>query len=101
MDAYKDFWADKDMFDISDYPENSPYYCSTNKKTTGKFKDEACGIPITEFVGLKWAGVICRLWVSWLWLQVSGSAGKFILRGKTSTIAHAQSPNRERAKNCE
>ena len=53
VDAYKDFWTDKDMFDSSDYPENSPYYCNTNKKIIGKFKDEACGIPITEFVGLK------------------------------------------------
>ena len=52
-DIYKDFWTDKDMFDNSDYPENSPYYCNTNKKIIGKFKDEACGIPITEFVGLK------------------------------------------------
>ena len=53
VDAYKDFWTDKDMFDSSDYPENSPYYYNTNKKIIGKFKDEACGIPITEFVGLK------------------------------------------------
>ena len=53
VDAYKDFWTDKDMFDNSDYPENSPYYCNTNKKIIGKFKDEACGIPITEFVSLK------------------------------------------------
>ena len=53
MGAYKEFWTDKDMFDNSDYPENSPYYCNTNKKIIGKFKDEACGIPITEFVSLK------------------------------------------------
>ena len=53
VDAYKDFWTDKDMFDNSDYPENSPYYCNTNKKIIGKFKDEACGISITEFVSLK------------------------------------------------
>ena len=53
VDAYEDFWTDKDMFDNSDYPKNSPYYCNTNKKIIGKFKDEACGIPITEFVGLK------------------------------------------------
>ena len=53
VDAYKDFWTDKDMFDNSDYPENSPYYCNTNNKIIGKFKDDACGIPIIEFVGLK------------------------------------------------
>ena len=52
-DMYKDFWNDKDMFDNSDYPESSPYYCNVNKKIIGKFKDEACGIPITEFIGLK------------------------------------------------
>ena len=52
-DIYKDFWNDKDMFDNSDYPESSPYYCNANKKIIGKFKDEACGIPITEFIGLK------------------------------------------------
>ena len=38
---------------ISDYPENSPYYCNANKKIIGKFKDEACGVLITEFSGLK------------------------------------------------
>ena len=53
VDTYKDFWTDKDTFDNSDYPENSPYYCNTNKKIIGKFKDEACGIPITELVSLK------------------------------------------------
>ena len=41
------------MFDNSDYSESSPYYCKANKKIIGKFKDEACGIPITEFIGLK------------------------------------------------
>ena len=52
-DVYKDFWIDKDMFDNGDYVENSPYYCNANKKVIEKFKDEACGVPITEFVGLK------------------------------------------------
>ena len=33
-DVYKDFWNDKDMFDNSDYPESSPYYCNVNKKPT-------------------------------------------------------------------
>ena len=52
-DIYKDFWNDKDMFDNSDYLESSPYYCNVNKKIIGNFKDEACSIPITEFIGLK------------------------------------------------
>ena len=41
------------MFDKSDYPGNSPYCCNADKKVIGRFKDEACGVPITEFVGLK------------------------------------------------
>ena len=52
-DVYQDFWNDKDRFDNSDYPERSPYFDKTNKKVIGKFKDEACGIPITEFIGLR------------------------------------------------
>ena len=52
-DVYRDFWNDKDRFDNSDYPESSPYFDKTNKKIIGKFKDEACGIPIKEFVGLR------------------------------------------------
>ena len=53
QDVYQDFWYDKDKFDNSDYPENSPYHDKTNKKVIGKFKDEAASIPIVEFVGLK------------------------------------------------
>ena len=34
-DVYKDFWNDKDMFDNSNYPENSPYYCNANNKVIG------------------------------------------------------------------
>ena len=52
-DVYRDFWNDKDRFDNSDYSENSPYFNKTNKKVIGKFKDEAAGIPLTEFVGLR------------------------------------------------
>ena len=52
-DVYKDFWKDKDRFDNSDYPKSSPYFDMVNKKVIGKFKDEAAGIPITEFVGLR------------------------------------------------
>ena len=52
-DVYQDFWNDKDKFDNSDYPQDSQYFNTTNKKVIGKFKDEAAGIPITEFVGLR------------------------------------------------
>ena len=52
-DVYSDFWNDKDKFDNSDYPGSSPYFDNTNKKVIGKFKDEAAGITITEFVGLR------------------------------------------------
>ena len=48
-DVYQDFWNDKDKFDNSEYPENSPYYDNTNKKVIGKFKDEAASTPIVEF----------------------------------------------------
>ena len=51
-DVYQDFWNDKDKFDNSDYPKNSPYYDKTNKKVIGKFKDEAASTPAVEFVGL-------------------------------------------------
>ena len=52
-DVYQDFWNDKDKFDNSDYPESSPYFNKTNKKVIGKFKDEAAGVPICEFIGLR------------------------------------------------
>ena len=52
-DAYKDFFKDKSKFDNSDYPENSPYFNKTNKKVIGKFKDEAAGVPVVEFIGLQ------------------------------------------------
>ena len=52
-DVYKDFFKNKDKFDNSDYPEYSPFFYKENKKVIGKFKDEAAGIPIIEFVGLR------------------------------------------------
>ena len=32
-EVYKDFWNDKDMFNNSDYPESSPYYCNVKKNS--------------------------------------------------------------------
>ena len=52
-DVYEDLFVDRHLFDNSDYPESSKFYFADNKKVIGKFKDEASGDPITEFVGLK------------------------------------------------
>ena len=52
-DVYQDFCKDKHLFDNSDYPKSSSFFDDKNKKVIGKFKDEASGIPITEFVGLR------------------------------------------------
>ena len=52
-DVYHDFLADRELFDNSDYPQNSKFYFSENKKVIGKFKDETAGVPIKEFIGLK------------------------------------------------
>ena len=52
-DVYEDFRIDKDKFDNSDYRENSPFYDKTNEKVIGKFKDEAAGLVIKEFIGLR------------------------------------------------
>ena len=55
-DFYKDISKDvRRKFDTSDYPENHPSGIKTgvNKKVIRKFKDEAAGKQITQFVGLR------------------------------------------------
>ena len=52
-DVYKDMWQNRDRFDLAGYPNNSEFHDPTNNKVIGKFKDEANGEPIVEFVGLK------------------------------------------------
>ena len=42
-----------DLYDLSNYPKDSPYYDTSNKKVPGKFKNEAEGKNVTEFVGLR------------------------------------------------
>ena len=41
------------MFDFNDYPLNSKFFDSVNKKVIGKMKDEFKGKTISEFAGLK------------------------------------------------
>ena len=52
-DVYKDFYNVKDKFDFSDYLENSKFYDKTSTKIITKFEDEASGVPIIEFIGLR------------------------------------------------
>ena len=43
----------KELFDLSNFPVSSKYYCSDNKKVLGKIKDEYDGKSILKFLGLK------------------------------------------------
>ena len=52
-DVYEDCFLDRELFDNSDYTDSSKFFFDNNKKVIGKFKDEATGKPIIEFVGLK------------------------------------------------
>ena len=52
QDIYEELWQDRNLFDNSDYPKDTKFFDSTNKKIIGKFKDEAAGMPIVEFTVL-------------------------------------------------
>ena len=52
-DVYEDFYGDKNLFDFSDYSLNSKFIDQTDKKVTGKMKDEFGGKISSEFLGLK------------------------------------------------
>ena len=45
--------SDGSMFDTSDYAPGHPQQSDDNKKKLGKMKDEAMGVAISEFVGLR------------------------------------------------
>ena len=52
-DVYKDLFQDKELFDNSDYPKNSEFFFDENKTVIVKMKDEAAGMVIKEFIGLR------------------------------------------------
>ena len=52
-DVYEDFGSNKEMLDFSNYSAKSKCYDNSNKLVISKMKDEAEGVPIEEFVGLK------------------------------------------------
>ena len=52
--VYEKFFADREKyFDFCEYPKTNPFFDEKNKLVVGFFKDEAKGLPISEFVGLR------------------------------------------------
>ena len=52
-DVYEEFFKQKHLFEISNYPEDSKFFDETNKTVIGKMKDESEGKIIDEVVGLE------------------------------------------------
>ena len=52
-DVYKDFYIDKHLVDLSNYPKDSTFFDSVNEKVIGKMKDVHQGKPIHKFLGIK------------------------------------------------
>ena len=52
-DFYEIMYQNKELFDLSNFPENSQYFCNDNKKVPGKMKDEYGGTAIYKYIGLK------------------------------------------------
>jgi RNA:NAD 2'-phosphotransferase (TPT1/KptA family) len=76
---------DKSLFDYSDYPVDTPYYDTTNKKVIGKFKCETKGMPIVEFVGLR------PKMYSYLYQNTSSPTSKVIEKHRVKGIASSAS----------
>ena len=51
--VYEDFYKDKELFELSNYPKVLRYYIYVNNLVIGKIKDETWGMVIRIFVGLK------------------------------------------------
>ena len=51
--VYEEFYKWKDLFDFSNYSEDSTFYDESNKKVISIMKDEYGGVIIIEFIGLK------------------------------------------------
>ena len=52
-DVYEDFYKDKHLFDLSNYPKDSKFFDSVNEEVIGKMKDVHKGKSFNKFVGLK------------------------------------------------
>ena len=52
-DIYQEIFKDKHRFDTSNFEKHHFLYDNTNKKVSGKMKDECGGAVVEEFVGLR------------------------------------------------
>ena len=50
---YEIMYKHQEVFDLSNQPKDSKYYCNDHKKVPEKMKDEYGGTPIYEFIGLR------------------------------------------------
>ena len=57
----EDFYKDKDLFDFSDYPQDSKFFDSVNKQVIGKMKDKSKGKIISAFVALNSKMVVNKI----------------------------------------
>ena len=72
---------DKSLFDYSDYPVDTTYYDSTNKKVIGKFKCETKGMPIVAYVRLR------PKMYSYIYQNTSSPTAKVIEKHRVKGIA--------------
>ena len=52
-DFYEIMYKHKELFDLSNQPKDSKYFCNDNKKVPVKMKDEYAGIPVYEYIGIE------------------------------------------------
>ena len=57
----EDFYKDKDLFDFSDYPQDSKFFDFVNKQVIGKMKDKSKGKIISAFVALNSKMVVNKI----------------------------------------
>ena len=77
-DFYEIMYKHKEVFDLSNQPKDSKYYCNDNKKVPAKMKDEYGGTPVYEFIGLK----------SKMYSICAKNNEKIILKGHNSYISN-------------
>ena len=51
--VYEDFYLNKHLFDLSDFPKDSKFYDPSNKKVVGKMKDKYWDKIIVNIIGLR------------------------------------------------